>query len=232
MTARPKDDKPHYLEHRQRLRERFVAAGEAGLQDYEVLELILFMAIPRRDVKPLAKRLLEEFGGFAPLCNADIGQLVRRGGISENTAIAIKSVEAAAIRLARKTVIDQPYLSSFAQIEQYLRTRLSHRKKEYLLLLLLDSRNRLVRDHLLWEGTVNHAPAYPREIVKLALEHGATAMVLVHNHPSGDATPSRADIALTREIAAAAKSMDIQLHDHLIVARDTMASFRSLGLLE
>lgn len=225
-----KSDKPHYHGHRDRLRQRFVQGGAEALADYELLELILFMAIPRRDVKPLAKDLLKQFGSFAGVLNASINELVAFG-LSENVAIALKAVQAGAFRMMKQDIMQQPILSSWSRLVDYCTATMAHEKKEHFRILFLNKKNELMADEIQQSGTVDHTPAYPREIMKRALELGATALILVHNHPSGDPQPSDADIDMTYAIKAAAEPFNIVLHDHLIVSRGGVSSFKTLGIL-
>ena len=224
-------DEPHYHGHRHRLRERFLSAGAEALPDYELLELILCLAIPRMDVKPLAKGLLAQFGDFAGVMSADVQNLTAVPGIKDNTAAAIKIVQAAAQRLARVEVMNRQVLSSWDKVIDYCRIGLAHLPAEQFRLLFLDKRNSLIADEVQQKGTIDHAPVYPREVVKRALELSATAIIMVHNHPSGDPTPSRADIDMTRSIREAVQSVGITLHDHLVIGRSGHSSFRALGLL-
>lgn len=223
--------KPHYVGHRQRLRQRFLESGAQALPDYELVELILFGAIPRRDVKPLAKDLVTRFGGFAGIINADPEALRAVKGLNEAGVVALKAVRAGAERLARQEVLNRPVLSSWEQVERYIRTAMAHEKREQLRLLFLDRRNVLIADEVQQTGTIDHTPAYPREVVKRALDLGAAALILAHNHPSGDATPSKADIAMTREIRDAARPLGVILHDHVVVGREETVSFKNAGLL-
>ena len=223
--------KPHYHGHRQRLRERFLATGGEGMPDYELLELVLSIAIPRADIKPLAKSLLQNFGSFAGTVSADAEALKRVRGMGEVSAAALKIVQAAAVRLARGQAMERPVISSWDRLIDYCMAAMAHEKVEQLRILFLDSKNRLIADERQQRGTVDHTPLYPREVVKRALELSATAIILVHNHPSGDPAPSRADIEMTREVQEAAGKLGIALHDHLIIGRDGHASFKSLGLL-
>ncbi len=225
-----KEKKPHYHGHRQRLRERFLQGGADSLPDYELLELILFGAIRQGDVKPLSKRLIEEFGGLAAVLSAEV-EALEGAGLGQTTIATIKASQAAAVHLTRSQVIEQPIVSSWQALLDYCRAAMGHDKREAFRILFLDRKNRLITDEVQQRGTVDHTPVYPREVVKRALELGATALILVHNHPSGDATPSRADIDMTKQIAAAAEPLGIVLHDHLIMTRSEEASFRSLGLL-
>jgi DNA repair protein RadC len=217
--------------HRQRLRERFVKGGAEALPDYEMLELVLFAAVPRRDTKPLAKALIARFGSFAEVVAARRERLMEVDGVGEAVVNQLKIVEAAAQRLAKGKVLGQPALSSWNALLDYCMTAMARSQTEEFRVLFLDRKNVLVADEVQSKGTVDHTPVYPREIVKRALEHGASAIILVHNHPSGDPAPSRADIDLTREIAAAAKALKIAVHDHLVIGRGGHASFKSLGLL-
>lgn len=226
------EEPPHHLGHRQRLRERFLAGGAESLPDYEMLELLLFLSIPRKDVKPLAKRLLARFGGFAAVLNADITALTDMDGISETTAAMLKTVEAAARRLAKTELIDRPIIDSWDKLVDYCRVNLAHLPRERLHLLFLDRKNALIAGETQGIGTVDHAPIYPREVARRALELNASAVVMVHNHPSGDPAPSAADIEATRKVAEALKAIGVTLHDHLIVGRTGHASLRSAGLME
>lgn len=223
--------KAHYHGHRQRLRERFMATGGEGMPDYELLELLLSIAIPRTDVKPLAKALLAQFGGFAGVIAARPEALQRVRGMGAVSAAALKIVQAAAVRLAQARAMEMPVISSWDRLVDYCMAAMSHETVEQTRVLFLDKRNRLIADERQNRGTVDHTPLYPREVVKRALELGATALILVHNHPSGDPTPSQADIAMTREVQEAAEKLGIALHDHLVISREGPASFKSLGLL-
>lgn len=225
------DNAPHYLEHRRRLRARFLDGGADAMPDYELMELVLFAAIPRRDVKPLAKALIDRFGGFADAIAAPRERLMEVAGVGESAVALLKVVEAAALRLAKTRLIGKPALSSWTALLDYCAAALARSPQEEFRVLFLDRKNVLIADEVQATGTVDHAPVYPREIVKRALELSASALILVHNHPSGDPTPSRADIEMTREIAEAAKALRIAVHDHLIVGRGGTASFKSLGLL-
>ena len=221
---------PDYFGHRQRLRERFMTGGADPLPDYELLELLLFMAIPRTDVKPLAKKLLDRFKTFADVISAPVERL-EEFGASDNTIAALKIVEAAALRLARARVIGKPALSSWDALLDYCASAMSRLEGEEFRVLFLDRKNVLIADEVLQKGTVDHTPVYPREVLKRALELSASALILVHNHPSGDPTPSRGDIMMTKEVAAAAKSLKIEVHDHIVIGRGKHASFKALGLL-
>jgi len=222
---------PHYHGHRERLRERFLDAGSDALADYELLELLLFRAIPRRDVKPLAKSLLEKFGSFAEVIAAPRQRLAEVGGLSDAAITELKVVEAAAHRFARGTVRQRHVLSSWSAVLDYCRAAMAFADKEQFRVLFLDKRNQLIADEVQQVGTVDHTPVYPREVVKRALELSATAVILVHNHPSGDPTPSRADIEMTKLIIEVAKPLGIAVHDHIIVGKEGHASLRGLGLI-
>ena len=222
---------PHFHSHRSRLRTRFLAAGQASLADYEMLELVLFRAIPRRDVKPLAKRLLARFGDFNGVISAPPPRLAEVQDVGDAVICELKIVEAAAHRLARARVMNRQAISSWAQLMDYCKTAMAHREIEQFRILFLDRKNVLIADEEQAHGTVDHVPVYPREVVKRGLELNASALILVHNHPSGDPTPSQADIDMTRQIERAAKAVGLVVHDHVVVGKETDASFRSLGLL-
>jgi DNA repair protein RadC len=222
---------PHFHGHRERLRERFLKGGSDALADYELLELVLFRAIGRRDLKPLAKELLKQFGSFAEVVSAPIERLKSVKGLAEAAITELEIVEAAAHQLARGQVHNRPVLSSWSSVLDYCRTAMAFADKEQLRVLFLDKRNRLIADELQQEGTVDHTPVYPREVVKRALELSATAVILVHNHPSGDPTSSQADIAMTKEIVSVAQPLGISAHDHIIVGKDGHASFKGLRLI-
>ncbi len=224
-------DKPHYLGHRQRLRERFLKGGPEALADHELLELVLFLARPRSDVKPLAKRLLKHFGNFAGVISAQPEALKEIPGLGESGVAALKSVQAAAQRLAREEMAESPVIGSWDKLLDYCRAIMAREQVEQFRLLFLDRKNRLIADELQQTGTVDHAPVYPREVVKRALALGASAIIMVHNHPSGDPTPSQGDIEMTREVAGACEKLGIALHDHIIIARCGHASLKSMGLI-
>jgi DNA repair protein RadC len=233
--ARPEQsiaaDLPHYRGHRQRLRTRFLEAGAQALADYEMLELVLFRAIPHRDVKPLAKELLAKFGSFSEVISAPIERLREVGKLGEGAITELKIVQAAASRLARGQVKQRPVLSSWSSVLDYCRTAMAFADKENFRILFLDKRNHLIADEQQQSGTVDHTPVYPREVVKRALELSATAVILVHNHPSGDPTPSRADIQMTQAIIEVAHPLGIAVHDHLIVGKHGHASLKGLKLM-
>jgi len=222
---------PHHHGHRERLRARFLKGGPEALHDYELLELLLFLAQPRGDVKPLAKSLLARFKSFGRVISAEPDELRTVKGVGDAAVAALKTAQAAALMLMREEVRDQPVLSGWQRLLSYLQASTGYGKIEQFRLLFLDQKNRLIADEVQQRGTVNHTPVYPREVVKRALELGASAIIMVHNHPSGDVTPSRADIEMTKEVAETAKRLGIALHDHVIVAPGEHASFKSLGLL-
>jgi DNA repair protein RadC len=227
----PDGDEPHYLEHRQRLRTRFLAGGADALPDYELMELVLFAAIPRRDVKPLAKELVRIFGSFAEAIAAPRERLVEVRGVGEAVVAQLKLVEAAALRLSKTQLLNRPTLSSWSALLDYCAAAMARNVNEEFRVLFLDRKNNLIADEVQSTGTIDHAPVYPREIVKRALELHASSLILVHNHPSGDPTPSRSDIDMTREIVQAAASLRITIHDHVVVGRGGTASFKALGLM-
>ena len=201
------------------------------MPDYELLELALFAAIPRRDTKPLAKALLKRFGSFAEVIAAPRERLLEIPGVGDSVANHLKIVEAAAQRLTKTKVMGRPALSSWSALLDYCTAAMARSEKEEFRVLFLDRKNHLIADEVQNRGTVDHTPVYPREIIKRALELGASSIILVHNHPSGDPTPSKADIAMTREVTGAAKALGIALHDHLVIGRGGHASFKSLGLI-
>ena len=226
-----KKDEPHYAGHRERLRSRFQESGEQTLPDYELLELVLFRSLPRRDVKPLAKKLIERFGSFAEVVGAPIELLCEIDHIGPSVALDLKLVQAAARRLTRGAIHNRALLSSWSSVIEYCRTAMAFEGREVFRLLFLDKRNYLIADEVQGVGTVDHTPVYPREVIKRALELNATALILVHNHPSGDPHPSSADIKLTHDLIAIAKPLNIIIHDHIIVGRDGHASLRGMNLI-
>lgn len=223
--------KPSYHGHRERLRERFLAGGPSALADYELLELLLAFVIPQQDTKPLAKDLIARFGSFAGVIAAEPSRLVEVSGVKERSAIMLKVVQAAAHKLAEGQVVGRDAIGSWSQLMEYCQARIGHAGVEEFHVLFLDRKNNLIADEAQQRGTVDHAPVYPREVVKRALELGATALILVHNHPSGDPAPSRADIDMTQQVVQAAKPLGIVIHDHVVIGRGTHASFKSLGLI-
>lgn len=222
---------PGHHGHRARMREKLLSAGPDALLDHELLEMVLFLALPRRDTKPIARALLARFGSFAGALAAPLNELRTIEGLGEAGAAALRTVQAAALRLARAEVMDRPVLNNWERLLDYLSAVLARERVEQFRVLFLDTRNRLIADEAQARGTVNHTPVYPREVVKRALELQATALILVHNHPSGDPTPSRADLEMTQEVKTAAASLGIVLHDHLIVGNGRHLSFRREGLL-
>ncbi len=223
--------KPHYFGHRERLRKRFRDGGPDALPDYELLELVLFRAMPRRDTKPLAKAILARFGTFAEAMNAPEELLLEVPDVGATAVAEIRLIRAASLRLMQGEVFKRPVLSSWKEVLDYCRAVMGFEAKEQFRILFLDKRNQMIADEVQQEGTVDHTPVYVREVVKRALELSATAIVLVHNHPSGDPTPSRADIEMTKEIVAAAKPLGVVVHDHIVVGKQGHASFRGLGLI-
>ena len=223
---------PSYLrDHRQRLRQRFMDGGAQALPDYEMLELVLFRAIPRRDVKPLARALLDQFGDFNAVVSAPPDRLAAVPGVGAAVICELKVVEAAAHRLSRARVMRRQVISSWDALLDYCHTTMAHRETEQFRIFFLDRKNVLIADEEQASGTVDHVPVYPREVVKRALQLNASALILVHNHPSGDPTPSSADIDMTRRIASAADALGITLHDHLIIGKSCELSFRAEGML-
>jgi DNA repair protein RadC len=223
-------DEPHYAGHRDRLRRRlFENAG--GLADYEILEILLYAGNPRGDTKPAAKALIERFGDFAAVAHAPMQALLEVKGVGESGAAQIAAVREAALRLLKAEASQAPVLSSWQKLVEYCQARLQFEPIENFHILFLDKKNRLIRDERQQRGTVDHTPLYPREVVKRALELGASALILVHNHPSGDPTPSKADIEVTQEVAKAAALLGVAVHDHLIIGRGRHTSLRSLGVL-
>jgi DNA repair protein RadC len=224
-------EKPHYHGHRERLRERFHSAGPDALSDYELLEMALFPALPRRDTKPLAKALLKRFGSFAEVVHAPEALLREVDGIGDASVHQIKLIAAAAGRIAKGELRQRTLLSSWTDVIGYCRTTMAFAEKEQFRLLFLDKRNQLIADEVQQTGTVDHTPVYPREVIKRALELSATALILVHNHPSGDPTPSQADIQMTRTIVDIAAPLGIAVHDHIIVGRSGHASLKGMKLI-
>lgn len=222
---------PHFHGHRERLRERFRSAGADALSDYELLEMVLFRALPRRDVKPLAKSLIAKFGSFAEVIHAPETRLREVDGLGEAAITEIKLVAAAANRVARGKLRERTLLSSWASVIDYCHTAMAFAEKEQFRILFLDKRNQLIADEVQQVGTVDHTPVYPREVVKRALELSATAVILVHNHPSGDPTPSQADIQMTKSVIDVAKPLGIAVHDHIIVGKNGHASLKGLRLI-
>ncbi|MFQ5783860.1 MAG: DNA repair protein RadC [Alphaproteobacteria bacterium] len=233
MAARDtsRNDRPDYAGHRKRLRERFLAAGPQALADYELLEMLLFQAQPRRDMKPVAKALLKRFGSFAGVISAEPQRLREVKGVGDAAIATLKTVQAAALAFMREEIMERPVLNAWDKVLAYCRASMAYGAAEEFRILFLDRKNVLIADELQQRGTVDHTPVYPREVVKRALDLGASAIVMVHNHPSGDPTPSNADIEMTRAVAEAAHKLGIALHDHVVVGRGGYASFKSLGLI-
>lgn len=223
--------RPHYHGHRQRLRARVLERGPESLADYEVLEILLAAAIPRQDVKPLAKRLIAQFGSLGAVLNADPTQLTRRAGVKESTAALLSVVAEACRRMLRETVMERPAIAGWGQLVDYLTLAMKYEPAEQFRLLFLDRKNVLIADEVQQRGTVDQAPVYPREVVRRALELHACAVILVHNHPSGDPTPSKADVEMTRTLVAALAAVGVSVHDHVVVGRKGHVSFKTLGLL-
>ncbi len=227
--ARP--DKPGHFGHRERLRERFSCGGADAMPDYELLELLLFRAIPQKDTKPIAKALIARFGTFGDVLAAPAARLKEVDGIGDKVILELKLIQAAALRMARNTVLSKPALSSWTALIEYCTAAMAYDDREQFRLLFLDRKNVLIADEVQQRGTVDHTPVYPREVVKRALELSASAIILVHNHPSGDPTPSQADIDMTRQIVDAASKLTINVHDHIIIGRKGHTSFKALNLI-
>jgi DNA repair protein RadC len=224
-------EEPHYHGHRERLRMRFHSAGADALSDYELLEMVLFAAQPRRDMKALAKSLLKKFGSFAEVVHAPEARLREVKGVGDVTINGLKLIAAAASRIAKGQLKQRTLLSSWADVIDYCRTSMAFADKEQFRILFLDKRNQLITDEVQQIGTVDHTPVYPREVIKRALELSATAVILVHNHPSGDPTPSQADIQMTKAIIDIATPLGISVHDHIIVGKNGHASLKGLKLI-
>jgi len=222
---------PHYHGHRERLRDRFREAGPDALSDYELLEMVLFRALPRRDVKPLAKALITRFGSFAEAVHAPEARLKEVSGLGDAAITEMKLIAATASRVAKGQVKQRTMLSSWASVIDYCRATMAFSDKEQFRILFLDKRNQLIADELQQVGTVDHTPVYPREVVKRALELSATAIILVHNHPSGDPTPSQADIQMTKSIVAISAPLGISVHDHIIVGKNGHSSLKGMRLM-
>ncbi len=234
MTEKAKKQKkevPHYTGHRDRLRERLSKTGPDSLKDYELLEVVLFAALPRRDVKPIAKDLLKKFGSIGGVLAASEIELMQVKGLSTNSSLFLKTIHSLSSRMLKAEVSKKPILSSWKKLLDYCHVSMAHEKVEQFRILFLNRKNQLIADEVQQVGTVDHTPVYPREIVKRALEVGATAIILVHNHPSGDSSPSDSDLEVTEEIIKAANALDICVHDHLIISKEGYTSFKALGLL-
>ena len=223
---------PSYLkDHRKRLRARFLDGGAAAVPDYELLELILFGAIPRQDVKPLGRALMDRFGGLAEVLTAPSAQLIKVDGVGDTVLCALKLAEAVAARLTRARLLNRPVISSWDALLDYCHTTMAHRSVEHVRVLYLDRKNCLIADEEQGRGTVDHVPVYPREVLRRGLDLDASALILVHNHPSGDPAPSQSDIALTERIRLGADALGLVLHDHLIIGKSREFSFRAESLL-
>lgn len=216
--------------HRARLRERLLDAGPGGFHDYELIEYLLTLTIPRVDTKPLAKRLLDDFGGIGPLLSASADQL-RREGLTDPTIAALKIAQAAALRMLEARIEGQPVLSSWDALGDYLHATMAHRRTEEVRILFLNAKNMLLANEALWQGSVDEASVHVREVIARAIALGATAMIIVHNHPSGDPTPSSQDIRLTRDLVEAGRHMKVTVHDHVIVGAQGRTSMRAMGLI-
>lgn len=222
---------PSYLGHRQRLRTRFLKSGANALADYELLEMVLFSAHPRGDVKPLAKRLIAKFGSFAKVMTAEPLRLLEVEDMGEAAVAAIKTVQAAAELMIKEQVAERPVIQSWTMLLDYCRMSMAHKKVEEFHILFLNHKNALIADEIQQKGTVNHTPVYPREVVKRALELGASSIIMLHNHPSGDPTPSKSDIDMTKQVIAAAAPLGVQVHDHVIIGDGGHFSFKSHNLI-
>lgn len=229
--AKPAAEKPHYHDHRARLRQRFDEAGATALADYELLELMLFRTIPRQDTKPLAKALLAKFGSLSAVLAAPVQRIAEVKGAGPSVAQDLKVAQAIMERASKSELAKRTVITSWSQLVNYCRMSMAHEPREQFRVLFLDAKNQLIADEVMNEGTVDHAPVYPREVARRALELSAASVILVHNHPSGDPKPSAADLAITREIVAAAEAISVRVHDHLVIGRDGVSSFKTLGLL-
>jgi DNA repair protein RadC len=221
----------HLKEHRTRLRQRFIQTGEAGLSNHEVLELLLFGVLPRIDTKPVAKRLIAHCGDLGRVLGAPLATLMQVEGVGETVAVHLKALQSVLVRAGREELQAQPVIASWSTLLSYLKIQLGGEKIEHFRVMFLDTRLRLLADEKMGDGTINHAPVYPREIARRALELSASAVILVHNHPGGDPSPSGADITMTREIIQALSALDVKVHDHVIVGRDNTSSMKALGLI-
>jgi len=223
--------KAHHLGHRERLRERALNGGLAALPDYEALELYLFRSFPRGDVKPLAKDMLKRFGSLAAVLAASVDDLCKVKGVGPTAALDLKLVHELAQRMGLEPLARRAAITSWSALLAYVKLALAHEPREQFRVLFLDKKNHLIADEVMNEGTVDHAPVYPREVARRALELAASSLILLHNHPSGDPTPSQADVEMTRQVMAAARTLNIAVHDHLVVGREGVASLKALGLI-
>jgi DNA repair protein RadC len=230
VPSQPPRPIPHYWGHRDRLRKRFREGGAEALPDYELMELILFRAIPRRDVKPLAKEILARCGSFAEAVAANPEHLMEIDGVTDAVVTELKIVQAAALRTSQSEIKKRPVLAAMSTVLSYLRSAMAFEDREQFRILFLDRRNQLIADEVQGRGTVDHTPVYTREVVKRALELSASAIILAHNHPSGDPSPSKADIEMTRQIAEVASKLGVTVHDHIILGRDGHHSLKAAGV--
>lgn len=225
------DEKPHYLGHRDRLKTKFHSKGAAALVDYELLELYLFRSIPRRDTKPIAKDLIAKFGNFSAVAAAEYDRLIEVKGVGDAVAKDIMLINAASLRMMQDDLTNKPVLSSWSALVQYCQAAMAYKTVEEFRVIFLNKHNRIIVDEVQQRGTIDHTPVYPRQVIKRALELAASAIVLVHNHPSGDPTPSPGDIKMTEQIIEAGKPIGVAVHDHLIISKDGHSSFKMLGLI-
>lgn len=223
--------KPHWLGHRDRLRQKLLRRGAAALEDYELLETLLFAFLPRRDAKPVAKALLAQFGSLSAIFAADPKHIAAIDGMGDTSAAYLKAAAELSARATLEHISARPIISSWTTLVTYVRTQLQHETREQFRVLFLDTKNQLITDEIISQGTIDHAPVYPREIARRALELSASSLILVHNHPSGDTKPSRADIDVTRELIDALTPFDISVHDHLIAGKQGVTSFKTAGLI-
>ncbi len=221
----------HYLGHRKRLKERFIETEGEGLADYELLELVLFYAIPRVDVKPIAKELLQRFGSLSGVINASLSELQKISYVGESVVVLLKAIKTSSERLAKYEIQNKQIFQSSESVVKYCQLKIAHQQNEHFLILFLDRKNKLIMDEILQKGTIDHAPVYPREIVKRALELGASSIIMVHNHPSGDPTPSQADIEMTRYIMSIADKINLHVLDHIIIGKSSYISMKDYGLI-
>ena len=226
-----KSDKPHYLGHRQRLRNRFLQGGSRALQDYELLELLLTFAIPYSDVKPLAKQLIQHFGSFTRVLDATPEALMEVQGVRDYSATLIRLVKACAEYYLKEEVLERPRISSLSALVDYCRTAMGGLPDEQFRVIFLNSQNEIIAEEIVQEGTVNQTVVYPRKVLELALKHKASGLILVHNHPSGNLTPSAADLELTRSLVKSSRSLNLTVHDHLIISRQGHLSLAEKNLL-
>ncbi|MEJ0059049.1 MAG: DNA repair protein RadC [Terricaulis sp.] len=229
--TKPETERPHFHDHRSRLRDRFEKAGAEALADYELLEMLLFRTIPRRDTKPLAKALIDRFGDLSAVLAAPPQRIAEVNGAGPGVAAELKVLQAVIERAGRAQVKQRTIVGSWSALINYCRTAMAHAPREQFRVLFLDVKNQLLADEVMNEGTIDHAPVYPREVARRALELSAASVILVHNHPSGDPSPSAADVQITREIVAAAGAVGVKVHDHLVIGRNGASSFKTLGLL-